>query len=134
VPTFGDIAQLVVVDAQSKSTNAKVRYQWQRHLGEAYSGPLLARPVHEITTVEIADVLRPIWRVKPEVARKLYPAIRRVFERARILLRDEHGISMAGNPAQWEDLKAMGFETPVQLSRGRHPSLPHALLPSSCAI
>jgi integrase len=79
---------------------------------------------HEITTVDIAAVLRPVWRTKPEVARKLYPAIRRVFERARILLRDEHGISMADNPARWTDLKAMGFETPAQLSRGHHTSLP----------
>src|SRR3984957_5188202 len=30
VPTFGDIAQLVIADAQGKSTNAKVRYQWER--------------------------------------------------------------------------------------------------------
>jgi integrase len=129
VPTFGDIAQLVIADAQGKSTNAKVRYQWVRHLGQAYSGPLLARPVHEITTVEVAAVLQPVWRTKPEVARKLYPAIRRVFERARILLRDEHGIRMADNPARWADLKAMGFETPVQLSKGRHPSLPYPLMP-----
>jgi integrase len=128
VPTFGDIAQLVVVDAQSKSTNAKVRYQWERHLGPAYSGPLLDRPVNEVTTVDVAAVLRPVWRTKPEVARKLYPAIRRVFERARILLRDEHGISMVDNPARWTDLKAMGFEPPVQLSKGRHPSLPYPLM------
>ena len=129
VPTFGDIAQLVIADAQGKSTNAKVRYQWERHLGPVYSGPLLARPVHEITAVDVAAVLRPVWRAKPEVARKLYPAIRRVFERARILLRDEHGIRMADNPARWADLKAMGFETPVQLSKGRHPSLPYPLIP-----
>jgi integrase len=129
VPTFGDIAQLVITDAQGKSTNAKVRYQWERHLGPVYSGPLLARPVHEITTVDVAVVLRPVWRTKPEVARKLHPAIRRVFERARILLRDEHGIRMADNPAQWADLKAMGFETPVRLSKGHHPSLPYPLMP-----
>ena len=49
-------------------------------------------------TVDVATVLRPVWRTKPEVARKLYPAITRVFERARILLRDEHGISMAEIP------------------------------------
>jgi integrase len=133
VPTFGDIAQLVIADAQSKSTNAKVRYQWERHLGRAYSGPLLARPVHEITTVEVAVVLQPVWRTKPEVARKLYPAIRRVFERARILLRDEHGITMADNPARWTDLKAMGFEPPVQLSKGRHPSLPFNQMPEFMA-
>jgi integrase len=110
-----------------------VRYQWERHLGEAYSGPLLERPVHEITTVEVAGVLRPVWRTKPEVARKLYPAIRRVFERARILLRDEHGTAMPDNPARWEDLKAMGFDAPAQLSKGRHPSLSYDQMPEFIA-
>ena len=57
-------------------------------------------------------MLRPVWKAKPEVARKLYPAIRRVFDRARVILRDEHGIAMPDNPARWDDLKAMGFETP----------------------
>jgi hypothetical protein len=51
--------------------NAKVRYQWERHLGPTYSGPLLDRPVHEITAMDVAAVLRPAWRAKPEVARKL---------------------------------------------------------------
>ena len=126
MPTFGEIAALVIADAQAKTTNEKVRYQWARHLGPAYSGPLLDRPVHEITTVEVAAVLAPIWRAKPEVARKTYPAIRRVFDRARVILRDEHAIEMNRNPAEWGDLKALGFETPRELSRGRHPSLPYA--------
>ena len=133
VPTFEDIAKKVVADAQAKSTNAKVRYQWERHLGKAYCDPLLARPVHEITTLDVAAVLRPIWRSKPEVARKLYPALRRVFERARIILRDEHRIAMPDNPARWDDLKAMGFETPARLTRGSHPSLPYAQMPTFIA-
>jgi hypothetical protein len=57
-------------------------------------------------------LLRPVWRAKPEVARKLFPAIRNVFERARVLLRDQHGVEMARNPANWLDLKAMGFDAP----------------------
>ncbi|HEY8031548.1 MAG TPA: integrase arm-type DNA-binding domain-containing protein [Methylocella sp.] len=130
VPTFGDIAQLVVADAQRKSTNAKVRYQWERHLGPVYCGPLLGSPVHEITTLDVAAILRPVWHEKPELARKLYPAIRRVFEHARIRLRDDHGIAMPDNPARWDDLKAMGFESPTKLSRGSHPSLPHARIPA----
>jgi integrase len=125
IPTFGEIAALVIADAQAKTTNEKVKYQWSRHLGPAYSGPLLDRPVPEITTLEIAAALPPIWRSKPEVARKTYPAIRRVFARARIILRDEHGIAMNRNPAEWSDLKALGFEDPCELSRGRHPSLPY---------
>jgi hypothetical protein len=125
VPTFADIAALVVADAQRQSVHAKVRYQWARHLGPAYCGPLLDRPVSEITTLDVAAALRPVWRAKPEVARKLYPAIRRVFERARIILRDEHGLAMPDNPARWDDLKALGFEAPAKLSRGSHPSLPY---------
>jgi hypothetical protein len=119
----------VIDEAKRKSANAKVRYQWERHLGEAYSGPLLDRPVNAITTLDVAAVLKPVWHAKPEVARKLYPAIRRVFEYARISLRDDHGISMPENPARWADLKAMGFAPAVQLSRGSHPSLPHERLP-----
>jgi integrase len=125
IPTFQDIAQTVIAEAQRKSTNAKVRYQWERHLGSAYCEPLLARPVHEITTLDIVAILKPVWKTKPEVARKLYPAIRRVFEYARIRLRDDHGVSMPDNPARWDDLKAIGFEPPARLSRGSHPSLPH---------
>ena len=129
IPSFRDIAQIVIEEAKRKSTNAKVRYQWERHLGEAYSGPLLDKPINEITTLDVAAVLKPVWHAKPEVARKLYPAIRRVFEYARIRLRDDHGIAMPDNPARWADLKAMGYEPPTQLTRGRHPSLPHERLP-----
>jgi integrase len=133
IPTFRDIARIVIDEAKSKSMNATVQYQWERHLGEAYSGPLLDRPVNAITTLDIAAVLKPVWTSKPEVARKLYPAIRRVFEYARIRLRDGHGIALPDNPARWADLKAMGFEAPAQLTRGRHPSLPHERLPAFCA-
>jgi hypothetical protein len=126
LPIFRAIAELVVADAQAKAAHAKSRDQWARHLGPAYCAPLLDTPVSEITTLDVAAVLSPVWRAKPEVARKLYPAIRRVFERARIILRDEHGIAMPGNPALWGDLKVMGFEAPKALTRGHYPSLPHA--------
>jgi integrase len=124
VPTFAEIAAVVVAEAKQKTTSEKVAYQWERHLGPVYCGPLLDRPVNEITTTDVAEVLRRVWRAKPEVARKLLPNIRRVFEYARIRLRDEHGI-VIDNPARWDDLKAMGFEPPKQLTRGRHPSLPY---------
>jgi len=133
VPTFGEIAALVIADAQARSLNAKVRYQWQRHLGAAYSGSLLARPVNEITLLDVAAVLRPIWRTKPEVARKVYPAISRVFDRARVILRHGHGIEMSRNSADWSDLKAQGFETTARLTRGRQSSLPYAQMPAFMA-
>lgn len=132
LPTFGEVAREVIAEAQARTTNAKVAYQWERHLGPAYCGPILDRPLSELTTVDIVGVLKPVWRQKPEVARKLYPAIRRVFDHGRILLRDKHGIVFA-NPALWADLKAMGFERPEQLTKGRHPSLPYQEMPAFMA-
>lgn len=132
VPTFREIAADVISDAQSKTTNKKVRYQWGRYLSEAYCGPLMDRPVDQITTTDIVPVLRSVWLDKPAIAAKLYPAIRRVFEAARIRLRDKHGIVIA-NPAAWPDLKAMGFETPKKLSRGHYPSLPYPKVPQFMA-
>lgn len=132
VPTFEQVAAEVINEAQARTANKKVAYQWARHLGPAYCGPLLDRPVNTITTVDIGALLRPVWRAKPEVARKLYPAIRRVFEAARIRLRDDHGIAF-DNPARWDDLKAMGFEAPQTLTRGRHPSLPYQKMPAFMA-
>jgi integrase len=125
IPTFADIAAHVIEDAKARTANKKGAQQWERYLGKQYCGPLLKRPVNEITTLDVAAVLRPVWRTKPEAARKFYPAIRRVFEYARIRLRDQHGVRI-DNPAIWDDLKAMGFEAPKTLTQGSHPSLPHA--------
>ena len=54
---------------------------------------ILDRPVHTITTSDVERVLRPVWTAKPETARKLHRRLRRVFEHARIRLRDGHGIA-----------------------------------------
>lgn len=132
VPTFGEVARSVIEDAQAESKNDKVKYQWGRNLGPAFCAPLLDRPIDEVKTLDIADVLRPVWRSKPEVARKLLPMIRRVFEKGRIILRDRHGREMM-NPANWPDLKAMGFRSPQELTRGHHPSLPYDRLPAFMA-
>jgi hypothetical protein len=40
---------------------------------------------------------------------------------------------MPDNPARWDDLKAMGFETPKELTKGNHPSLPNGQMPKFIA-
>jgi integrase len=132
IPTFGEIAEVVIADAQTKSPSLKTRAHWARNLGPIYSGPLRSRPINEITALDVAAVLKPVWREKPEVARRLYPAIRRVFEFARVKLRDDHGVAL-DNPARWTDLKALGFEAPRRLSKGNFPSLAYRELPAFMA-
>jgi Arm DNA-binding domain/Phage integrase central domain len=123
IPTFEAIASEVIEEAQAKSTNDKVRYQWELLLGPTYCASILQKPITEIMTLNIEQVLRPVWRSKPETGRKLLVRLRRVFDFARVHLRDRHGIEMQGNPADWQDLRDLGFERVSKLSRGRQPAL-----------
>jgi integrase len=123
IPTFEAIATQVIADAQERSTNDKVRYQWDLLLGPRYCDPILQSPINEITTLDIERVLRPVWWSKPETGRKLLVRLRRVFDYARVQLRDRHGIAMLHNPAAWLDLRDRGFERISKLSRGRQAAL-----------
>jgi integrase len=129
IPTFEAIAREVIDEAQARSTNDKVRYQWELLLGPRYCGPVLKKPVNEITTLDVEKVLRPVWRTKPETGRKLLIRLRRVFDYARVHLRDKHGIAMPGNPASWEDFRDRGFERITKPSRGRQAALDYEQVP-----
>src|SRR5262245_7366664 len=87
IPAFEALAEEVIAEAQAKSTNDKVRYQWELLLGPRYCGSILAKPVHEITTLDVERILRPVWREKPETGRKLLMRLRRVFDYPRVYLR-----------------------------------------------
>jgi integrase len=129
IPTFGTIAAEVIADAQARSTNDKVRYQWELLLGPHYCGRILQKRINEITTLDVEQVLRPVWRTKPETGRKLHVRLRRVFDYARVHLRDRHGIAMPNNPAAWQDLRDRGFERISKLSRGRQAALDYQQAP-----
>jgi integrase len=123
VPTFETIAAEVIADSKAKSTNDKVRYQWELLLGPRYCQSILQKRITEITTLDIEGVLRPVWRTKPETGRKLLVRLRRVFDYARVHLRDRHEIVLPNNPATWVDLRDRGFERIQKLSRGRQAAL-----------
>jgi integrase len=123
IPTFEAIAADVIAAAQAKSTNSKVRYQWGLLLGPRYCGSILRKPITEITTLDVEQVLWPVWLSKPETGRKLLNRLRRAFDYARVHLRDRNGIVLPSNPAAWQDLRDRGFERIKKLTRGRQPAL-----------
>ena len=129
IPTFEAIAAEVIADAQERSTDDKVRYQWELLLGPRYCNSLLQKPINQITTLDVEQVLRPVWRSEPETGRKLLVRLRRVFDYARVHLRDRHGIVMPSNPAAWRDLRGRGFERISKLTRGRQAALDYQQAP-----
>jgi integrase len=119
----------VIADSKARATNDKVRYQWELLLGPRYCDSLLEKQINQITTLDVEQVLRPVWRSKPETGRKLLVRLRRVFDYARVHLRDRNGIVMPHNPAAWQDLRDRGFERINKLSRGRQAALDYTKAP-----
>jgi integrase len=121
LPTFSKIAERVIDDVGAQSTNEKVRYRAKLLLGRKYCARLSSRPVNEITAADIARLLNDVKAKKPETARKLHGLLAKVFETARVLLRDQHGITLGDLPTNLKDLKALGYDPRV---RNRpHPAL-----------
>jgi integrase len=128
IPTFGQIAELVVEAEEAKNRRPRYMSALRRHVGPASVGNWTDRPVNSITSVDVLTLLAPIRKTRPEACRKIYAAVKKVFSHARVRLRAKHGIEFA-NPAHWEDLTAMGFEAPPKNTRGPYPSIHYSKMP-----
>lgn len=118
--TFADVARLWFEQKRQGLSNGKHIAQHWTTL-QTYVLPVLGRrPVDEITTPEIVECLRPIWRDKHETARRTLARTREVFELARL----QHGL--AGNPAQFDPGIAYGR---VQRKTRHFGSLPWPRMP-----
>jgi len=131
LPTFATVAEGIIEDVAGQSTNEKVRYRARMLLGEAYCGHFLTKPVNSITATDVARLLNSVRAEKPETARKLYRLLCKVFETARVRLRDEHGVSLGEMPTNLKDLKALGFEPTVR--NHRFPALDWREVPAFMA-
>ncbi|MGY9107024.1 MAG: Arm DNA-binding domain-containing protein, partial [Alphaproteobacteria bacterium] len=66
LPTFTEVAALVISDIGRQSTNEKVKYRAGLLLGESYCAPLLKQPVNTITSSDVARLLNAVRAEKPE--------------------------------------------------------------------
>ncbi|HET7086315.1 MAG TPA: integrase arm-type DNA-binding domain-containing protein [Rhizomicrobium sp.] len=121
VPTFGDMAQVVLTEVASKYQNEKNRYRADLLLGPKYCYALIPLPVNTITASDVANLLGQVAATKPETARKLHGHLRKVFETSRVKLRETHNIILGTLPTDLDDLRALGF-TP-QVTNEAYPAL-----------
>ena len=106
---------------EQQLSNDKHKAQWRSTM-QAYVFPAIAkRPVGEVTAAEVIDILKPIWNVKRETARRVLQRMRAVFEAA--IVRGERD---KASPT-------IGVAT-VLGSRKRklehHPAMPYADVPT----
>ncbi len=127
VPTFGEIADAYVETMLPSWRNDKHAAQWTMTLTK-YAAPIRAKPVDEIATRDVLDVLQPLWRRTPETAERLRGRIENVLDAAKA-----RGHRSAENPARWRGHLDQLLPKRQRLSRGHHKALAYEALPNFMA-
>lgn len=94
--TFGEVANELLASKGSQFKNEKHKAQWKMTL-EVYAKSLRKLPVADVSTDDVARVLRPIWQEKSETASRLRGRIEKVLDYAKVL-----GLRSGENPARWK--------------------------------
>lgn len=80
VPTFAEAARRVLEGKRGGWRGVRQAQSWLRSL-ERYAFPRIgSRPVSEVNTADVLEILTPIWHVKAETARAVRQRIRAVLE------------------------------------------------------
>jgi integrase len=94
--TFAEVAKKLIDAMRPGWKSPKHASQWENTL-ETYAYPKLgARPVADITTNDVVEVLEPIWTDKHETATRLRGRIEAVLSAAKA-----RGLRSGENPALW---------------------------------
>jgi len=126
--TFGEVAKQLLDDRRDTWKNAKHAAQWETSL-TTETKAINNLPVAEIDTPLVLDVLRSIWRKKPETASRIRSRIEAVLAYATV---SEY--RSGENPARWRGhlehmLPKKSTIAPVE----HHKALPYAELPAFMA-
>jgi integrase len=117
VPTFAEAAQAVHDEHKEGWRSAKHRAQWLSTLKAYVFTRIGTKPVNEIQTSDVLAVLKPVWRTRPETARRVRQRIGVVMDWAKAA-----GHRTGDNPV---DGVAKGL--PTQSERKKHHiALPYA--------
>jgi integrase len=123
MPTFGELADQHIQAMGPSWRNPKHLAQWEMTLRE-YAKPLRHKPVNEITTADVLQVLRPIWLTIPETAARVRGRIENVLDAAKV-----KGFRSGENPAAWRGHLKLILPARQKLTRGHHAAMAIDALP-----
>lgn len=123
IPTFGEAADRLVEALGPQWRNPKHRAQWTMTLRE-YAAPIREMRVDRVDTEAVLDVLKDVWKSKPETASRLRGRIERVLDAAKA-----KGERQGENPARWRGHLDHLLPARQKLTRGHHAAMPYGDLP-----
>ncbi len=92
VPTFAEAAERVLEQKRGGWRGRWHAQNWWRSM-ERYVFPRIGgRPVSEVNTADVLEILSPIWHVKAATAREVRQRVRSVLEWAIALENSPYGV------------------------------------------
>jgi integrase len=126
VTTFGSFTDSYISSVEDGWRNKVHRQQWRNSLRD-HAAALRDLPIESIGTDDVLAVLQSIWLTKPETASRVRGRIEKILSAAKARgLRPRD----SANPAQWRGHLDVLLPKRPRLSRGHHPAMPYAELPS----
>src|SRR5262249_19072376 len=123
VPNFGEFAEKYVATMRSAWRSGIHARQWEMTLTE-YAEPLRDKPIDEIATADVLEVLQPVWSRIPETARRLRGRIESILDAAKA-----KDLRSGENPARWRGHLDRLLPARQKLARGHHAALPYGEVP-----
>jgi integrase len=124
--TFGAFAEGWLNDNLDQFRNDKHRAQWGSTL-RTYGAGIWKKPLAGIVTQDVLEAIKPIWKGKPETAKRTQGRIERILDAAKAA-----GLRTGDNPARWR-----GHLDKLLPKRGKpnhHPALPYDNAPNVVAL
>ena len=123
--TFRAAADAYIALHQDGWRNDKHRAQWRSTL-KAYAIPHFGEmPIAAIETSHVLAALEPIWREKPETARRVRGRIETILDAAKV-----RGLRSGENPARWRGHLDHLLPKRSKASQGHHAALAYAEVPA----
>lgn len=95
--TFKQCAEAYIADHEDGWKSDKLGKLWAATLRD-YAHPVFGHlPVNEVDTALVMDVLRPIWKPKPETAARVRMRVENILDWAKV-----QGLRDGENPARWK--------------------------------
>lgn len=120
-PTFTSCAARYIQAHRRTWKNAKHRYQWFATI-KGFAKPVIGhKPVDEIDTDDVLQILKPIWMTKNETAKRLQGRIENILDYAAA-----HNFKDPVNPARWKGHLDKLLPKPSRVQKVRHhPAIPY---------
>lgn len=123
--TFKAVADDYIAENEDGWHNAKHRQQWKNTLA-TYVYPVIGEvPVAEVKTAQVLQILKPIWKEKPETASRVRGRIETILDAAKAREYRE-----GENPARWRGHIAQILPARSRLTRGHHKAMPYDAVPA----